>query len=219
MFGHVHEGKIYIFYGKMGSGKTTNAMKQVFDFHRRGQPVWVNFPLKQKPKGKSDAPIYYEDDPQAILSMRDGLFVLDEAYMTLNAREWAKMPKIVFTAFTHIRKLHMTVIVIAQSWKRIDVSIREVTSIARMFSGSSLFGRWYNFVEYEVDEMGDIIKSPPVEYLGAAPGFSIVRKNVYDAFDTDHLFGAKPIPKTWPNAVGHATLPPELSATIHGGTA
>jgi len=209
-FGSVEEGKIYIFYGKMGSGKTTNAMRQVLDFHSKGMPVWVNFPIVKLPRAKTNAPVWFEEDPAGILSMRDGLYVIDEAYMTLNAREWANLPKAVFTAFTHVRKLHMTVIVIAQSWMRIDKSIREVTTYAREFRGSSVFGKLYQYTEYEVDEMGDIIKGEPVEYASAMPGLSLIRKKVYDAFDTDFLFNDKAFPRDWKSAIGYGQPPPEI---------
>jgi len=203
-FRSLNEGQIYIFYGKMGSGKTTNAMKYVLEFRKRGQKVWINFPLPQLPplKRGMDLGIWFEDDPAGILAMRDGLFVIDEAYMTLNSREWQNLPKAVFTAFTHVRKLHMTVIVIAQSWMRIDKSIREVSSMAREFKGSSIFGRVYNFEEYEIDEMGEIIKAEHQEMNSPHAGVSLVRKEVYDSFDTDYLFAPDPPKKTWKSAIG-----------------
>jgi len=207
MFGNLPPQQIAIFYGKMGSGKTTNAMREALRYHAQGSPVWVNFPIVKLPKWKrrdEEPDIWFEDDPAGILSMRHGLFVIDEAYMTLNSREWANLPKSVFTAFTHVRKLNMTVIVIAQSWMRIDKSIREVASTAREFRGSSLFGRAYAFTDYEVDELGDIVKGEPVEYAGAHRGFSIVRKRVYEAFDTDYLFEREPPKKHWTSAVGYA---------------
>lgn len=212
--GEVEEGKIYIFYGKMGSGKTTNAMLQVVKFHKRGQPVWVNFPLVSLPPRKGADPtepcrVWFEPDPSGILSMRGGLFVIDEAYLTLNSREWQNLDKRVFTAFTHVRKLHMTVIIVAQSWMRIDKSIREVASYAREFRGSSLFGRLYQYVDYEVDETGDIVKKPPAEYETAMRGASIVGKSVYASFDTDQMFGDQPH-KDWPCAVGYG--PPRAAA-------
>jgi len=225
-FGRVQEGCISIFYGKMGSGKTANAMAQVLDFHRRGMPVWVNFPIVKVPDAsRSRSPIYREDDPAGILHMQDGLFVIDEAYLTLNSREWANLPKAVFTAFTHVRKLHMTVIVIAQSWMRIDKSIREVSAYAREFHGSSLFGRMYGYKEYEVDEMGEIIKSEPIEYRSAVRGFSIIRRPVYDAYDTDFLFsGSRAVPRVWPSAIvgraaeGGATVQPAPLSPAPPGT-
>jgi len=203
IFGKVAEGKISIFYGKMGSGKTTNAMSQVMDFWNKGKPVWVNFPISKLPKKKGEeSPIYFEDDPEGILSMREGLYVIDEAYLKLNSRNWANLPPAVFVAFTHVRKLHMTVIVIAQSWMRIDKSIREVSTFAREFHGGKVFGKLYDFTEYQIDEMGDIIKGVPVEYQSAKGGFSLIRKSVYDAFDTDFMFGNPPA-RDWKSAIGY----------------
>jgi len=190
----------------MGSGKTTNAIAEVERFHRNNMPVWVNFPLVKEPRRKKDwepQPVYFEDDPAGILSMRGGLFVIDEAYLTLNSREWAALPKKVFTAFTHVRKLHMTVIIIAQSWMRIDKSIREVTTIAREFKGGSFLGSMYNFTEYEVDELGDIVKSEPKEYESASKGFSLIGRKTYELFDTDYMFQDTKERKTWPSAIGY----------------
>jgi len=205
MFGIVEPEKIYIFYGKMGAGKTVNAIRQVFAFHKRGQPVWLNFPLVKYPpikKNTKHAPIYREDDPAGILSMEGGLYVIDEAYMTLNSREWQNLPKQVFTAMTHVRKTGMTVIIIAQSWMRIDKSIREVASYAREFRGGSLFGRVYNYHEYEVDELGDIIKHEPVEYESRHAGVSLVSGKIYNAYDTNYLFAGHAAPrKHWRSAI------------------
>lgn len=216
MLGSIHPEIIYIFYGKMGSGKTTNAVKQLLDFRSAGKTCWVNFPIKEVPvwknKKKVEPNVWFEDDPSGILSMRDGLYVIDEAYMVLNSREWANLSKAVFTAFTHTRKLNMTVIVIAQSWMRIDKSIREVATVARQFEGASVFGRLYRYTDYLIDEMGEIIKTEPVEYRTADKGLSVVRKRVYDAFDTDYLFSKEPPPREWRSAIGLNPLAPAAAA-------
>lgn len=206
MFGPIQEGFIYIFYGKMGSGKTSNAMKHVLHFHEKNKPVWINFPINYL---QGSAPIYLEPDPAGIVCMRNGLYVIDEAYMTLNSREWQNLPKSVFTAFTHVRKLHMSVIIIAQSWMRIDKSIREVATFAREFRGSSFFGKLYRYHEYEVNEIGDIIKTPEPEYLTASRGFTFLNKKTYDAFDTDYLFSEVPSLKYWESAIRPADPPPD----------
>jgi len=109
MLGTIYPEIIYIFFGKMGSGKTTNAVKQILDFRSKGKTVWVNFPIKELPVWKSkkveEPKVYYEDDPEGILCMRDGLYVIDEAYLYLNSRDWQNLSKKVFTAFTHVRKI------------------------------------------------------------------------------------------------------------------
>jgi len=209
LFGSVRPDTISIFYGKMGSGKTTNAMAQILDYHKRGLPVWCNFPINELVEKTDDpAPVYFEDDPAGILSMRGGLFVIDEAYLKLNSRKWASLPEEVFVAFTHARKLNMTIIVIAQSWMRIDKSIREISTVAREFRGSSLLGYMYSYVEYDIDELGEIVKKAavdehgnPIEYNGAHAGLSIISRSVYRAFETDFLFSKEPPHKVWRSAI------------------
>lgn len=207
MFGHVEPEATTIFAGKTGTGKTTNAMNEILHFWRQGKPVWVNFPIAKLPEWKSkkiiEQPIWYEEDPAGILAMRGGLFVLDEAYLKLNARKWQDLKDDVFVAFTHVRKLHMTVIVIAQSWMTIDVNVRRIAKNARLFHGSKFFGRLYNFEEYEINELGEIIKQPEPEYETAHRSFSLVPKATYEAFDTDYLFQQKPLVKNWPRALGY----------------
>lgn len=204
MFGAIEQGQVHIFNGKMGAGKTTNAAREVLDFHKRGQPVWTNFPVKQYPdigKKKKHAPIWLEPDLSGILAMDGGLYIIDEAYLTLNSRKWKDLPDKVFTAFRHVRKLHMTVVVLSQSWGDIDVSVKRIASTVRMFEGGRFFGHWYDFVEYSIDEMGEIIKGEPVEYQSARPGFRLIGKKTYDIFDTDYLFDSLREKRTWKSAV------------------
>lgn len=202
MLGSIIEGKSYIFYGKKGTGKTTMAVRVIRDFHERGLPVWLNFDINEgRLTACSDAPIYREDDPAGVLSMRGGLFVLDEAYLKLNSREWAKLGQEVFLAWTMARKLEMTIIVIAQSWMRIDKSIREVSDIAREMRGSSLFGYKFDYVDYEINEIGEIVKEEPKEYEDNRKGFAFIRRFDFGAFDTHALFGVKPPPKVWKSAI------------------
>lgn len=228
MFGTIEEGLTYIFYGKKGSGKTTAAVSEILRFHKNGNPVWVNFPIVQTPSTKGGltlpAPILREDDPAGLLSMgitklessgeytsmapfgdplgpAGGLFVIDEAYQTLNSRKWADLNPETFLGFTHGRKLHMTVIIIAQSYMRIDKSIREVCDKAREHHGIGLFGFLGGYTEYDVDELGDIIKAQPSEYVDHRTGKRWINKKAYKAFDTDHLFGHRFKPRTWKSAI------------------
>jgi len=207
MFGHVEEGKVHIFFGKMGSGKTTGAVHEIIKFYKKGLPIWVNFPIQCLPERsyKLESPVWLCKDPADILHMRGGLFVLDEAYLTLNARNWKDLDPKVHQAFAMCRKLGMTVIVIAQSWKRIDLTIRELATTARMYEGSSWLGYKYNYTDYDVDEAGDIVKTRfegQVDESDSRRGMALVGRAVYKAFDTDFLFAPLPqnVRKTWPRA-------------------
>lgn len=220
MFGALIEGKSYIFYGKKGTGKTTMAVRIIRDFHKRNLPVWLNFDINEgKLTEESNAPIYREDDPAGVLAMRGGLFVLDEAYLKLNAREWAKLSQDVFLAWTMARKLEMTIIVIAQSWMRIDKSIREVSDIAREMRGASFFGHKFDYIDYEINEMGEIIKADPKEYEDNRKGSALVWKKDFEAFDTHALFGVVPPKREWKSAIKKKATGSPLNVTIRPPTA
>jgi len=64
-----------------------------------------------------------------------------------------------------------------------------------------MFGHKYDFTEYEVNEAGEIIKQEEREFETARRGMSIFKKNVYDAYDTDHMSREMFKPKTWKSAI------------------
>jgi len=202
MFGEIALNKITFFAGKMGAGKTSNSVAALMDFHRRGLPTWSNFPIALEPRTKKPAPMYFEEDPRNLYAMRGGLYIIDEASLVKNNRDFANFTKADLLAFTSVRKLHMTVLVIAQSFEMTDLNIRRVGSFARIFKGGHLGGRVYPFTEYEIDEQGQIIKGEPVEYITARKSVKMFSKEVYKTYDTDYLFGGDPPPMEWASAIG-----------------
>jgi len=201
MFGKIVREKITFLDGKMGAGKSANAVACLHEFHRDGMTVWVNFPIVKEPTTKRPADIWYEEDPRNLYAMRDGLFIIDEASLVKNNRDFANFSKADLLAFTSVRKLHMTVLVIAQSFDMTDLNIRRVGSFVRQFEGQRFGGKIYPYTEYEIDRRGEIIKAPPVEYESAKRSFSIVKKEVYETYDTDYLFGGPPPNMRWSSAI------------------
>jgi len=193
---------VTIFFGKMGSGKTTAATRELIKAARAGETVWVNYPIKEFAGRKGD--VLFCANPDELLYMKNGLFIIDEAYLYLNSRKWSDLKAETFLAFTHCRKRHMRVIIIAQSWKRIDLSIRELATTARCFSGKGIFGLTLKYDEYEIDESGEIIKNI-LEYTNATPGNYLRKKETFKTFDTDFIFedpgGETKAPK-WASAIG-----------------
>jgi len=216
MFGKIVREKITFLDGKMGAGKSANAVACLHEFHREGLPAWVNFPILKEPKTKKEAPIWFEEDPRNLYAMRGGLFIIDEASLVKNNRDFANFSKADLLAFTSVRKLHMTVLVIAQSFDMTDLNIRRVGSFVRQFEGQRFGGKIYPYTEYEIDRRGEIVKAPPIEYESAKRRFSIVKKEIYDTYDTDYLFGGPPPNMKWQNAIGFPSLtaPPEMRTGI-----
>jgi hypothetical protein len=142
---------------------------------------------------------------------REGFVGLDEAALVKGNREFAKFTKEDLAAFVNIRKLHLTAQIIAQGFAMTDLNIRRVATDVRIYEGGKLGGRLYPFTEYAVDENGEIIKNDEeVEYLSARRGRRFFTRDLYDLYDTDHLFADAPA-KTWPSAVGY--VPQYLKAS------
>jgi len=192
MFGKIEQGMVYLFLGKMGAGKTTNAAKEIERFHKNGDTIWLyNMEVMDYPKikkGMEHAPILKLEKFADLWGTGEGLLVADEILSSeLNSREWKDLGREVGQAFTHMRKLHMTGILLAQSWQMVEVNARRISSYARKFEGSRFFGRYYGFTEYEIDDAGEIVKMPEVEYSAAVRGFRFIQRKIYDLFDTDRL--------------------------------
>jgi hypothetical protein len=200
--------KTVIFFGKMGAYKTTAAAKEVMKANKNGLTVWVNFPLRDWKGRNKKAPCYFTDDLLDVPYMEDGLFVYDEAYRGLNSRKWRELNEKIHVAFMHIRKRHMNVVVIAQSWKRIDSSIREVAEFARLFEGSSYFGYRVHFQDFPINEEGEIVKPTDVRVEPATEGNYWHPQAAFPVFNTDFMFDQVG-KKEWPNAIDYV-IPAEM---------
>lgn len=203
----MREFKTVIFFGKMGAWKTTAAANEILEANKRGMNVWCNFPLLDWEKRNKDAPCYFCDDLLDVSSMENGLFVYDEAYRGLNARKWQNFDERIHAAFMHTRKRHLNVIIIAQSWKRIDVSVREVAKFARLFDGATWGKFFLPYQDFPIDEAGDIIKPTEIRVEPAKTGNYFNPKKAFGIFDTDFMF-EKAEQKNWPNAINYV-LPPK----------
>lgn len=143
--------------GKMGTGKSLGAIVEISEeLCRKNGHVWINFHMYSLPAGAKSEPMFTDNPLADIEYMHDGLLVIDEAYLHLNARDWKDFTKRQFALFTHSDKRNLGIIIISQSFNRIDVSVREITTRARFYSGLKTFGLPY--VEYEVDSAGNLIK-------------------------------------------------------------
>jgi len=225
--------KVTFLDGEMGAGKTANSMDAVFEFHWNGWPIWVNQPMKMYPpipkKAQGvHAPIFYFTDLEDILAMGgymrrtfgwpdgpewdrcEGLVVADEAALLVNNRGFKDFSPKLLMAFTHMRKLHLSALMIAQSFTMTDLNVRRIGHSVRTFDGSTILtgGRRYPYTEYRIDREGKIIKNlEPTEYVSASYGANWLDKRVYNAYDTDYVFGDLPV-KMWPSAIGY--VPPPL---------
>ncbi len=62
-------------------------------------------------------------------------------------------------------------------------------------------GKLFDYVQYDVDDDGEIVKNPNLVYNENQKGMSWIGRGVYDLFDSEHLFSKLTEPRTWKSAV------------------
>lgn len=133
---------VYFLCGGLGSGKSLMAVSRMAAKLERGLPVAtnINLDLARLVESSWPAPVVYRlpdfpsgDDlyalgevPQGGNEDQNGLVVLDEAGLYLNARDWNdKGRRHGLEWFLHSRKLGWDVILLTQSFGMVDRQIRE----------------------------------------------------------------------------------------------
>lgn len=133
---------VYFLCGGLGSGKSLMAVSKMAEKLERGLPVAtnINLDLERLVEPAWPSPVVYRlpdfptgDDlyslgevPQGGNEDANGLVVLDEAGLYLNARDWNdKGRRQGLEWFLHSRKLGWDVILLTQSFGMVDKQIRE----------------------------------------------------------------------------------------------
>jgi len=114
--------------GRRGTGKTALAVKTAIASLRKGEDVWLNFPIDLQCEKNLKGRCYFADKLEDIGDMRNGVFILDEAHLHASAREWQKMTVETHAYLSLSRHLGMTLIFISQNFRRVDGIIREQTN-------------------------------------------------------------------------------------------
>lgn len=179
--------EIHIYWGKKGSGKSHGAALELYDAVRLGINCWTNIPVNPagfpRPRhGKKLGKIFVSDGPEDVKWMRTGLWVYDEAYMKLNSRKWADLDTAIHEYMAQSRKTQMKIIIIAQSFKRIDLVLREICDQYVRFE-KNLFGFGYKKIYGELDPVLD-------QYVDTRSEQHLYSKKVFKFYDTDALYGS-----------------------------
>lgn len=138
------DGSCRVFTGGLGGGKTLAAVERIMDHLVDGGTVVTNIPLHVDKIARWLARAYaYEFDPDRLKLLHQGsmrnfhdlavrgndeqtvLFVVDEAAMDLNARDWKQAAHERFEFVVLCRKLGVDLILIAQDANDIDKQLRE----------------------------------------------------------------------------------------------
>lgn len=105
--------------GGLGSGKTYTAVELARHEYLAGRRIFANFGLPFAQRVAS----WYE-----AVAIRDGVFIMDEAHLNLDSREFAKNVSVT-PWLTQLRKLGVDLMYISQDFGQVDKRLRDLTDI------------------------------------------------------------------------------------------
>lgn len=105
--------------GLPGSGKTLHATKEIRNAILSGRQVYSNVHV-------NDTGYIYYEDFALLTDARDGLIILDEAQVYINARNWASLPPTFQFFLQRHRHNGLDLLALTQSLTRTDKVFREL---------------------------------------------------------------------------------------------
>lgn len=134
---------IHVYTGKTGSGKTWSMVQDAFREWKRGADIYSNIPLffeATLPKKvdklqtwidsfwptKKPGKVYYYQHIAELLSVRDGIILMDEAQVLINARNWENLPYEFQWKLQQHRKHRLDLYATCQNMGTIDITMRRL---------------------------------------------------------------------------------------------
>jgi len=109
---------IHILTGLPGSGKTAFLTHKATEFLAQGRSVWAN-----KGYTINDPRVKYYSKIEELVHLRDGVILMDEAQVYLNARKWEVLDERFIYKLQQHRHHGLDIWGTVQNVKRIDVAI------------------------------------------------------------------------------------------------
>lgn len=127
-------------FGDRGSGKSFLAvtyLRRYRHFHPH-VPVWTNLNRLELP---GDGPVYTEQSLTQIMAARDGVALIDEMGIELNAQNWAQKGNQAFAEWiAKSRKVHMLLLYTAHTPATVNKRVRDVTDESYLMRSLQVFG-------------------------------------------------------------------------------
>lgn len=202
---------IYIYTGKTGSGKTYCMVKDAYKRWLKGQNIYSNTFLFFDEVYKKSlrffwrkllrfifhidlkcGEISYYEDIVDLFNVRDGLILLDEGQVLLNARSWDSLPRIMSYKLQQHRKHNLDLFATSQSMGCIDKDYRRLIQywfdckkflqLKRFRKVSIIYGIFLKYVK-DVDAIWETQNEAKlVENIGWPKLFTIhfLKRRLYD---------------------------------------
>jgi len=116
------DSKFVVVCGLRGKGKTALAVKKAVDHLKKGGTVFSNIVMTLPDNYKS----FWSNDLNDISDMENCLLIIDEAHLKLSSRNWKDLTTLNHQIFAESRHFDISIIVISQSFKRLDTIVREL---------------------------------------------------------------------------------------------
>ena len=127
---------VEICMGKPGAGKSSYAACLARDYLSSGGSVWSNYPILGTKRLDLDSDVMYWD-------IHDGLVLIDEAGLSMDARNWKNFSDRFVQFFKLHRKYNLRVVVLTQYWDDIDKKVRLVSDHISLVEPGGFLDRWF----------------------------------------------------------------------------
>jgi len=192
--------------GLPGSGKTTLAVKRIYQELKAGRDVWTNIIIDVRHVKGIKGKVYFSQEIEDIADMRCGLFVLDEAYMKARGQDKIKTFSLLSDACLRMsrhlcscgkKSCHgVDIIFISHNYKDLNTTVRRVAH--RVWIVNGLFKlSWYKaYFTKEVNDDGE----PRRKKINLDFHFYLHTKLIHSMYDDKELLWDvlknRP-PRTW----------------------
>ena len=172
---------ITLVLGAPGSGKSTFAARLVREANEIGLPVYCNYPVQGSIAVDMDSIIEHD--------LGVGVLIIDEAGLNYNSRNTKAFGKEHYHWFATTRHRRTQIFVIVQSWKRVDIVLRELATEVIMcrkgWFGFTTCRQYVSDIKLIEDKDGNAQEFADV--FARIHWRCFWRPNYYHMFDSYHL--------------------------------
>lgn len=191
-----------LYFGLPGCGKTTLLAKLALEGVKKYPNVYCNVHLK------IPGVIYINRDDIGQYDISDGLLLFDEAQLGFDNRSWGSFNNSLIKYFSMYRHFNMRICFFSQSWDKLDIKIRQLTSEVYYVYKRKITG-WYKSSFYRIPydiiipsrdssgaHIGEIIQGYcKPDFLTRIFAHKIYRKKYYKYFDSFERYPLPPLPQ------------------------
>lgn len=183
--------------GKLGCGKSYWATREVWRLINKGKNCYVNWKIdftayslrkRKNPLYRFLNPyfklgkVYYWSTLEDLYQLRNGEVFFDEAHMSVDARDFTKLPKEFKTKLTQSRKYGLNLHFISQHSQQVDITIRRLANEYVLHTKFWHLFRYKSWDGEAIEILANPLMPQPKSLSGGFFWFSKRLANCYDTF-------------------------------------